>query len=346
MSFVCGMSLIPVIVDFCKRRRLFDLPDARKRHKTPVPRLGGICFLPCMVFSFFLATFALRFFDAGKQAVISVGSVDVLIGALMLYVVGVIDDIVGVRARRKLIAQIAAACMLPVALLYINNFYGLLGIGEIPFFVGVPLTVFVVVGVVNAMNLIDGIDGLCSGLSIIALLGYGVLFAMAGMWAYVVMVAGLVGVLTAYTYFNMFSTGHKIFMGDSGSLTLGFALSFFFVKLSMVNRMALPMDDHRMIMAASFLIVPCFDVLRVMGARKRMGRGIFTPDRNHIHHRLIDGGCSMHQALAVILLLDLALVGLNALLLWAGVQVTLIAVIDVVAFMGFFKVLRGRQRKG
>lgn len=341
-SLVCGFVITPHIVDFCKRRGLYDLPDARKRHNTLVPRLGGICFLPCMVVSFLIATLALYFLQ-GRQTSISLSSVYLLIGVMMVYVVGVIDDLIGVRARKKLVVQIVSACSLPIAGLYINDLYGLFGIGHIPSYMGMPLTVFLVVAIDNAMNLIDGIDGLCAGLSVIAMVGFGLMFAGIGFWAFCVMIAGLIGVLLSYSYFNIFSKSRKIFMGDSGSLTLGFLLAVFFVKLSMNIPWMEIYDERRMMVAASFLVVPCFDVVRVMIARKRIHKPLFSPDRNHIHHRLMDAGFTPHQALGVILLLALCFVGLNSLLSWIGVQPTIIFVADVAAFALFFWLLERKK---
>jgi UDP-GlcNAc:undecaprenyl-phosphate/decaprenyl-phosphate GlcNAc-1-phosphate transferase len=339
VSLLCGLLIIPQIVDYCNKRKLFDRPNIRKQHKTLVPRLGGICFLPCMGISFVVATLALYFLN-DKQTNISLASVYQLIGVMMVYLVGMLDDVVGVSANRKLVVQILSACCLPLANLYINNLYGLFGIGQIPAWVGMPLTVFFVVAVDNAMNLIDGIDGLCAGLSIIALAGFGMMFAGIDFWVYCVIIAGLIGVLLSYSYFNMFSTRRKIFMGDSGSLTLGFLMAVFFVKLSMNNPLLAPYDGSRMIMAASFLIVPCFDVARVMMERKRLHKPMFSPDRNHIHHRLIDAGCTQHQALGVILALDLCFVAMNCLLLWFGVQFTVILITDIVVFVLFHYLLQ------
>lgn len=341
-SFAGGLVIIPRILSFCRKRGLYDLPDARKRHTAPVPRLGGVCFLPCMGISFALAALAIYMSD-GRAASVSVSSVLLLAGVVVVYAVGVVDDLVGVCARNKFAVQIVSACVLPLGGMYINNLYGFLGFGEIPFYVGMPLTVFLVVAIENAMNLIDGIDGLCAGLSVIALAGYGLMFASLGFWVFCVVIAGLAGVVMAYSYFNLFRPSRKIFMGDSGSLTLGFLLAVFFVKLSMDNPQLAAYDARRMVVAASFLVVPCLDVARVMLRRRREGRPLFSPDRNHIHHRLIDAGLTPHRALAVILALALFFVAVDALLVWLGVQCTWVAAADVALFWLFHQ---GVKRHG
>lgn len=335
VSLLSGMVLIPKIVDICKKRRLFDMPNARKAHTIMVPRLGGICFLPCMGISLFVATQAL-YLLYDREPNISMSSLYMLIGMMLVYVIGMLDDVIGISAKHKLQVQILSACLLPMANMYIDNLYGLFGIWEIPPQIGMPLTVLFVVAVDNAMNLIDGIDGLCSGLTIIALMGFGLMFVQMDMWVYCVMVAGLVGVLVAYSMYNIFGRSHKIFMGDAGSLTLGFMLAAFCVKLSMNQPDVMPYDEGRMMMAMSFLMVPCLDVLRVMIVRKRAHEPLFTPDRNHIHHRLMDAGFTMHQTLGIIVALDLVIVALTAVLTWLGVQATIVLAADVAVFALFF----------
>lgn len=334
VSLACGMAVTPMVVDYCKRRKLFDKPDARKVHHTPVPRLGGVCFLPCMGVAFAMAALSL-YLLSNRQVHVSLMSIGLIVGAMIVYAVGLLDDLIEVRATRKMMVQIVSACCLPLSGLYFTNLYGLLGIWEIPWYVGVPLTVLFVVAVDNAMNLIDGIDGLCAGISLIGLAGFAVMFAHIGVWTYTVALAGLAGVLVAYSYFNLLSKRRKIFMGDSGSLTLGYILATCVVKLAQWLPGGSVFDEHQMVFAMSFLTVPCLDVLRVMFTRKRMGKGLFEPDRSHLHHRLIDAGYTQHQALGLILLLDLDLVALNVVMAWKDVPPTLILVVDMLVFALF-----------
>ena len=134
---------------------------------------------------------------------------------------GIVDDILGLSPLIKFIVQIIAACALPLSGLYINNMYGFFGIHEIPYYIGFPLTVLTIVFIDNAINLIDGIDGLAASLSIIALSGFLYMFIVQNVWSYSILIAGLIGVLVAFMYFNLFGSAEnnrKIFMGDSGSL--------------------------------------------------------------------------------------------------------------------------------
>ena len=176
----------------------------------------------------------------------------------------------------------------------------LFGIYEIPSSIGIPLTIFTFVFIDNALNLIDGIDGLATSLSIIALLGFFYCFIPYDLIAYEVMIAGLLGVLVVYLYFNMYGKvekGTKIFMGDPGSLTLGFFLAFLFVKAIAVNPNIMPMSPKRVLIAYSLLIIPTFDVVRVVLHRIRNRKPIFDADKSHIHHKILAMGYNQHYTL-------------------------------------------------
>lgn len=314
MSALCGFLFIPALLSFCKKKNLYDMPNQRKVHKCLVPRLGGIAFMPSMLISFFIVTLIMGSQAVDSKITISSWTLGLLISLLLVYGVGIVDDLIGLDAKVKFVIQIVASAILPLCGLYINNLYGLFGLHEIPFCVGFPLTILVFVFIDNAMNLIDGIDGLAASLSILALGGFLYSFMHNGLVVYAVLIAGLVGVLTAYLYFNVFGNpekNRKIFMGDSGSLTLGFILAFLFVKTSMNNPHVMPFSATRVILAYSLLIVPTFDVVRVVIHRLRIGKPIFDADKSHIHHKLMAAGLSQHRTLGAILLLELCFVVIN-----------------------------------
>jgi len=341
VSAACGFAFIPIILDYCKRKGLYDLPNSRKVHKNAVPRLGGVSFLPSMFVAFLVSTLAINNFTGYSQVTFSLWSLYFFISLLLIYVVGLIDDLIGLNATTKFTMQIIAASLLPLAGLYINNLYGFLGFHEIPFFVGAPLTVFVIVFVNNAINLIDGIDGLSASLSLIALTGFLLCFLREGVWIYGLLIAGLMGVLVPFLYFNLLGDAdknRKIFMGDSGSLTLGFILGFLAVKFSMDNPNVMTFSPDSLLLSLTLLVVPVFDVVRVSLVRIAHHKPIFRADKNHIHHKLMRTGQTQHQALACILLLALFYIGLN-LLLRNHLPLTLIIVIDVVVWVLFHFVL-------
>lgn len=349
VSMLLGLGLIPLVVRFCRVKRLYDLPNERKVHKTFVPRLGGVCFIPCMVISFMLATAIVSSISEGTSLSLSLWTCYFSVGLLAIYAVGVVDDIVGVSPRTKFIVQIFAASILPLSGLYINNLYGFCGIGEIPFWAGVPLTVFVIVFIDNAINLIDGIDGLAASLAVIALLGFLAVFISESLWSYCIIIAGLLGVLVAFIRFNIFGKQgvNKTFMGDTGSLTLGFILGTLFVKCSMVRINAEPSIVGGMPIACSFLIVPVFDVCRVIIIRFMHHRPVFMADKNHIHHKILRMGMSQHQVLCSVVAIALLFVFIDWLL-EKYVDFTIVIIVDIlvwVALQQMFDVFIRRNGK-
>ncbi len=353
LSMACGFIFIPQILKTCKNLQLYDKPNERKVHKANIPRLGGLSFLPSMAAAVILAM-AVYFYTTGREViVISSWSCYFLIGAIIIYAVGVFDDINELKPLTKFFWQIVAACMIPASGLWINNLYGIFGIYEIPFWLGAPITVFVIVFINNAINLIDGIDGLSSGLSLIALTGFLWVFYNKNMMIYSMLISGMIGILIAYMYFNIFGKAEKnrkIFMGDSGSLTLGYVLGFLLVETSM------DMGDQRLFVSNplltsfSLIAVPVFDVVRVILIRLRTHKAIFGADKNHIHHKMLYLGFTQHQALLLILTMALCYIALNALLMNEDIDSTLIVVIDVAIYVAFnlfaSHVKRVRIRKG
>ncbi len=335
VSALCGFIIMPIIMKFCKKKGLYDIPDGRKIHHNAIPRLGGISFLPSMLLAslIVIATGGEEFFEK-HQVILSLWSVCFFCCLLIIYGVGIIDDLVGLGAKTKFTAQILAGTLLPLSGLYINNLYGFCGVHEIPFSIGAPLTVFIIIFTCNAINLIDGIDGLSAGLSLYALSGFLFCFIREGMFLYCILIAGLMGVLIPFLYYNIWGKvekNEKIFMGDSGSLTLGFILGFLFVKFTMDNPNVSPFRLDSMMLAYTLLVVPVFDVVRVSVVRMRHKAHIFRADKNHIHHKLMRAGFSQHQTLIVILAMALAFTAIN-LFLWQFTSFSIIVLIDIVAW--------------
>lgn len=335
MSLLCGLVFTPLILDFCKRKRLYDIPNERKVHKNATPRLGGISFFPSMLTAFCVVLLFTPVVEANTLPV-NVWSAVFLMGLLLIYGIGIIDDLVGLKATTKFVVQIATSCLLPLAGLYVNNLYGLFGIHEIPYWLGVPLTVFIIVFIDNAINLIDGIDGLAAGLSLIALAGFLAYFIHHGVYVYTytIIIAGMMGALVAFAYFNLFGKTErntKIFMGDSGSLSLGFTLGFLAVKCAMDNTNIWPTRPEAIIVPLSLLFVPTADVVRVTLYRLRHHKPVFDADKNHIHHKLMRAGLNQHGTLVVILTLAVAYILLNAAL-YRVMTPTVIIVIDIVLY--------------
>ena len=339
ISVFMARLIIPRILLISLRKKLFDMPDERKVHKRAIPRLGGVSFFPTVLLSC-CAVLALRTLTG--YGILLPALEDVLpeflfliCGMTLLYLTGIADDLVGVPYRQKFVVQILCACFFPLAGLWVNDFYGLFGINALPAWFGIPFTVLAVVFITNAINLIDGIDGLASGLSSVALLVFGILFAERELWIYSSLSFATFGVLVPFFYYNVFGSAErarKIFMGDTGSLTLGYTLSFLAIKYSHCPPFSSTVSDGAFVVAFSTLIVPAFDVIRVVLVRLRNGKSPFEPDRNHIHHKFLAMGFTPRKAMIMILLISCLFSGSNILLV-PYVNITALLIGDIVVWI-------------
>ena len=321
ISTILSSFIIPRILVVAFRKRLFDIPNDRTVHHGAVPRLGGLSFVPTIIFSLAFVM-SLRYIYgyplAPNLVHIVVPEVLLLIcGLTILYISGIKDDLVGLRYRTKFVIQIIVASFFPLSGLWINNLYGLFGVYELTPWLGIPFTILLTVFITNAINLIDGIDGLASGLSSVALVILGSLFLYNRVWLYAMLSFATLGVLLPFFYYNVFGRverHNKIFMGDTGSLTLGYILAFLSIRYSSFNPDLIPYSEGAIVVAFSTLIVPMFDVIRVILVRLRTRKPLFEPDRNHIHHKFLDMGLSHRRAMLSILGLAVGFFCLNIIL--------------------------------
>lgn len=351
--FFSGL-IIPRILVVAFRKRLFDVPDRRKIHQGPVPRLGGLSFVPTILFSLTFVV-GLRYLlqvpiDTIQVPIVVPEFCFLVCGLTLLYLSGIKDDLVGLRYRTKFFIQFLAAVFFPLSGLWINNLYGLFGVYDLPAWVGIPFTVLVVVYITNAINLIDGIDGLASGLSSVALAVLGSLFLYNGLWLYATLAFSTLGVLLPFFYYNVFGKAErckKIFMGDTGSLTLGYILAFLAIRYAAYDTKLIVLRENALLISFSTLIVPVLDVIRVMWVRWREHSGLFVADKNHIHHKFLAMGLTPHQAMLSILGISGLFSGLT-LLLVLYVPPTLLLLIDIMLWIGmhlWFDRVRNKKQK-
>lgn len=336
VSAVLTALVIPKIILISYRKKLFDYFDERKVHKGIVPRLGGVAFTPVITITLALVLGLLTWVKpVGFNVSFSVCGVHMALGLsalLVLYMEGIADDLIGVGYKAKFLVQIICAAMITCTGIWLNDLHGLLGVHELSPWVGIPLTVMLIVFIIDAINLIDGIDGLASGLSMIALFFLGCLFGYCGEWAYAVFAFAALGTLASFFVYNVFGSveaGHKIFMGDSGSQTIGLVLGLLAVRFCMHDNIGIDdMPYNPLLVASSLLMVPCFDVIRVMIGRIQHHRNPFMPDKTHIHHKFLALGMSHRKAMVSILLVSLFFIIFN-LSLVRVVNVNVIVVLDV-----------------
>jgi UDP-N-acetylmuramyl pentapeptide phosphotransferase/UDP-N-acetylglucosamine-1-phosphate transferase len=332
---VLAMFVIPKILIIAVKHSLYDEYNDRKTHKGSVPRIGGVSFIPCI---FFAMMFSFGIFYKYADEIGYSGSYPNLsefsffsCGVLLIYLGGIKDDLIGLRYRHKFAIQIISSVFVVVPGLYINNFYGFLSIHEIIPWTGVLLTIFILIFIVNAINLIDGIDGLASSISIFALCIYGSLFLLHGIWHYAALAFSTIGMLVPFFYYNVFGStrkNRKLFMGDSGSLTLGFILGFLAVRYACHKPDFIAPIGNALVIAVSPILIPMFDVVRVILIRIKKRRHLFHADRNHIHHKLLGMGLSKSFVLLLIISLNAMFCIINFILM-RYINCTFIFLVDI-----------------
>jgi UDP-N-acetylmuramyl pentapeptide phosphotransferase/UDP-N-acetylglucosamine-1-phosphate transferase len=259
------------------------------------------------------------------------------LGLGLLFITGLVDDLVGIYYKWKFAAQFVAALLLPISGLWISNLDGLLGITAIPDWVGVLLTILAVVFIINAFNLIDGLDGLCSGLTILACTVLGTLFYRHESWLPVIFAFITVGALTPFFYYNVYGKTkrkRRIFMGDTGSMTLGLTVAFLVIRYTAGD----PSDrdtNGNLLIAFTVVLVPLLDVIRVVCIRILNRKPIFLPDKHHIHHYLVAMGVSRKKALFYILLIAFGYIVFNMCFVrFVMNNHTIVLLIDAVLWFG------------
>ena len=280
-AFVVTLILIPPIISLIKRYRLFDVPDDRKEHSTPIPTMGGIAIIAGMLMALFL------WFPFSN----SVEQICFFFSIAVLFGLGMMDDLKDLSAKYKFVIQLGLATLIALAGIRISSFEGLFGIVELPITAQYTITILAVVGVTNAFNLIDGIDGLAGGIGFMSLITLGIFLTMAGDVNTALIAFALAGGIFAFMYFNI--NPAKIFMGDTGSLVLGFVIAVLCVRLLQVNIIAAnPVLPNAPVFVLGIVLIPVFDTIRVFATRIWNGKSPFSPDKTHIHHLLTNQGFS------------------------------------------------------
>lgn len=280
-AFVLTLIFIPPVISMVRRYKLFDKPNARKAHKQPIPTFGGISIFVGTILSLMI------WFNFGS----SLSTITFFLSMIVLLGVGIMDDLKDMPASYKLVIEIGLVTMLAISGIRITSFGGLFGINELPLISQYVVTVLAVVGITNAINLIDGIDGLAGGLGFMSLVTLGLFLSLSGDYNYALIAFAWAGALLAFLYYNF--NPAKIFMGDTGSLVLGFVIAVLCVQLMKVNaQLARPVVPYVQVFALGIVLIPVFDTLRVFGTRIWHGRSPFSPDKTHIHHLVTNQGYS------------------------------------------------------
>ena len=278
-AFVLTLLFIPPVIMMVKRFKLFDSPNARKEHTVPTPTFGGIAIFAGTISSLI---FWFQFHDHPSIIVF-------FLSMLILLVVGVMDDLKDLAARYKLIIEAGLATLLAVSGIRITSFGGLFGIHELNIIAQYTITVITIVGITNAFNLLDGIDGLAGGLGFMSLITIGIFLTLSKDFNYSLIAFALAGSLLGFLYFNF--NPARIFMGDTGSLFIGFVTAVLCVQLMKIKAISpIPVVPNIYVFTLGIVFIPVFDALRVFGKRLWQGRSPFSADKTHIHHLIINKG--------------------------------------------------------
>lgn len=327
VSFIITFLGVPIVMQIAESKKLYDIPDERKLHNRPIASLGGVG-----IFAGFTLAALLSIQGQGSSELQSFFAY--FAAAFVIFFLGLKDDLMILSASKKFIGQIlAASILIHLGDIRLDSMYGLFGMEKLPEAFGLALSYLTIIVIINSFNLIDGIDGLAASLGILTMLVFGTYFFAINHQAYALMAFAMAGSLAAFLIFNHHPA--KIFMGDSGSLMIGLINSILVIKFINVAHdpfVAIPVNASVAI-GFSVLIVPLLDTLRVFSIRILNGKSPFTPDRNHVHHLLLDRGLG-HAAVT------LTCVGINIgfiLMAWVGRSLgttVLLSIMLVIAFAG------------
>ena len=314
LSMLIVIVLVPVWISICKKWSLFDEPDSRKHHVHLTPSMGGIAifagiFISYLSFAVIEDTERIRF---------------LLGGVLILFFTGFFDDLMEVPAKNKLLLQIGSAAVVFAGGYRIESLGGFLGLYEIPFAAQLPLTLFMIVAFTNAFNFIDGIDGLAASLGLVMLGTSGMLFLDFGRADYAMLCFCVCGALAGFLLFN--ASPAKIFMGDTGSLVIGFVTAVMAVRMTSLGGPTFAVHPSAIL---AIVFVPLYDISRVLVIRFLNGASPFQPDRNHLHHTILRFGFGHTSATMLIIFMALLVMALQFVLEPYGIIVFGIAALTL-----------------
>ncbi len=315
---------IPSIITVAIQKGLYDKPNHRKLHTNKIPRLGGLAIFAG--FSIAVSIFGqlnsdgsqLQFFQAGL---------------IILFFSGLKDDVVALSPIKKLATQIFATGLVVVAQdIRITSFYGLFGIYEIPIWISYMLTLFTIVVITNSFNLIDGVDGLAGGLGFIISLTFGLWFNFIDQVSWAIVAFGLAGSLLGFLVYNF--NPAKIFMGDAGSLSMGFIIAVMAIKFIEFNSPGVQ-NYYKIttapVIAIAMLIIPLYDTIRVFTIRVWKKRSPFSADRNHLHHLLLNTGLGHKEVSLLMYIVNIVFVLIAFLMKDSNILSMLLIVVGLAA---------------
>ena len=336
-SFIVSFIAIPSIIHMAEVKHLFDEPDERKCHAHKTPTLGGLAIFAGLIFSLT--------FWSNQVAIVELQYI--ISAVIMLFFMGMKDDIFNLKALTKLVGQLMASFILVHwAGIKITTFYGLFGIQDLPLIPTYILSIFSIVVITNAFNLIDGIDGLAASVGIVASSIFGFWFFSAGVIQYAILASCMVGALLGFLYYNR--SPARIFMGDTGSLIVGVILSILAIKFIEMNRVLDRTHPNKVlvvpVVTLAILVIPLFDTLRVFTIRILQGRSPMSADRNHIHHLLLSLGFTHNQTTLTLVSFNVLMIALVYYFQFVKGEILLALLLGTCIFVSSFVAARVRRK--
>lgn len=337
VSFILTFIAIPSIVRVSTIKNLVALPNGRTSHKNPTPNLGGVAIFAGVVISSVLFT-----------GINTAHELKYIIAAMMIiFFIGLKDDLYPIAAYKKFIGQTLAILFILIpGGSHIQFFHGLFGIYEISYFPSLIISYIFFLAMINSFNLIDGIDGLSSGIGILTSIFFAIVFLMDNQLPYAIMSFILASSLLAFFYFNVFSKRNKIFLGDTGAMLIGLVLAIFAVRF--LNEDSVNMFFKRGLSAPAallaVLIVPLFDTARVFVLRIAWGKSPFEADRNHIHHRLLELSGNHLKATSIILLVNILMVSIVSIFRDVGTELLIGIILALAAILSYIPVYLKKRK--
>jgi UDP-GlcNAc:undecaprenyl-phosphate GlcNAc-1-phosphate transferase len=334
-AFLITYVAVPKVIFFAEKLRLLDEAGARASHKGSVPIFGGIAIFSGIIFS-------LLFWAEIENIQY------ILVSILIVFFVGVIDDLLVLSPFRKIVGQIiATSIIIFLGDLKIDSMHGVLGIYDLPIWIGTLFTIFVVIVITNGFNLIDGVDGLAGGIGVISSFSFGVIALLMGQSDMAIVAFTLMGALLAFLKYNLYPA--KIFMGDTGSLVVGLILSILAINIIGLGKPGaetIKLLNKGPLLAIATLAIPLFDSLRVFVVRVFKRKHPFSPGREHIHHTLLDLGLGHKKTSFILYFSAISIIVFSYFLLDLNVSIG-IAILALISFILLYipiYLLKGRSK--
>lgn len=329
-AFLINVGITPLIIQFSHKFKWYDLPDHRKIHTTLIPRLGGIGIFLSFLISSLLASLVLCLITGKAAGILNSAFLPVFFAFGLIHIMGLVDDFRSQRALVKLFIEIAAASLVVIGGYRIESitipYLGLIQFGLLSY----PITVFWIISITNAVNLMDGMDGLAGGIGAFASFSMGVIALISGQTGAAITSFALFGAICAFLVYNL--PPAKIFMGDSGSLTLGFVLSV--IPLLGISGTT---SFTTLIVPVTLLIIPIMDTIVAIFRRLKAKRTIMSPDRDHLHHKLLDIGFTEKRILVLIysVCFYLSIMSITSTIMPRESNIYVILIVWIASFAGY-----------